>query len=179
MEEYIKYVVTFLSGGVVGTILNNVISNHKNKIQLMDCEYLEDDIISKLPIVYEKDSHKNLHSKKFKITNTTNKDIEQIKLLFSFEEQSKIVKHICTTKAGVNFPVGKIFKSQNEITYYLKKFNRQETAEFYFEIGDIQDNKFNVTELDILGVKIHYVDKRTNKRKDIVKMVHKKELIQK
>ena len=44
MEEYIKYVVTFLSGGVVGTILNNLISNHKNKIQLMNCEYLEDDI---------------------------------------------------------------------------------------------------------------------------------------
>ena len=40
MEEYIKYVVTFLSGGVVGTILNNLISNHKNKIQLMNCEYL-------------------------------------------------------------------------------------------------------------------------------------------
>lgn len=179
MEEYIKYVATFISGGVAGTILNNLIANYKNKIQLMNCEYLEDDIISKLPIVYEKDSHQNLHSKKFKITNTTNKDIEQIKLLFSFEEQSKIVKHVCTTKAGVNFPIGKIFKNCNEITYYLKKFNRNETAEFYFEIGNIQDNKFNVTELDILGVKLNYIDKRTNKLKDIVKMVNKKELSKK
>jgi hypothetical protein len=69
-----------------------------------------------------------------------------------------------------------MFRNQNEITYYLKKFNRKETAEFYFEIGDIQENKFNITELDILGVKINYIDKRVNKRKDIVRMVHKKEL---
>ena len=179
MEEYVKYIVTFLSGGVVGTIINNVITNHKGKIQLVECEYLEDDVISKLPIEYEKDSHQNLHSKKFKVTNTTNKDIEQIKILFSFEDQSKIVKHICTTKAGVNFPVGKIFKNPNEISYILKKLNRKETAEFYFEIANIVANEFNITELDILGVKISYIDKRTNKKKDLVKMVQKKELIKK
>lgn len=176
MEESIKYIVTFLSGGVVGTIVNNLISNHKNKIQLIQCDYLEDDIISKLPIEYENNSHQNLYSKKFKLENTTNRDIEQIKILFSFEESSKIVKHICTTKAGVNFPVGKIFKSPNEISYIFKKLNRNETAEFYFEIANIIHNEFNITELDILGVKLNYVDKRNNKAKDIVRMVQKKEL---
>jgi len=176
MEDAIKLIATFISGGLAGNFLNIYNTNKKNKIQYLECHYLEDDIISKLPVEYEQCMHNNLHSKKFKIINTTNKDINEVKVQFSFENQCLVAKCKSYSKAGVDKPKGFVTKNKNECYYKLKNFNRGEEIEIEIEIGNVLKNEFNVTELDILGVKLKYLDKRKQKSNNSVKMVQKKQL---
>ena len=176
MDETLKLIVSFISGGLAGNILNIFTTNRKNKIQFLECHYLEDDIISKLPVEYEQCIHNNLHSKKFKIVNTTNKDISEVKIQFTFENQCLIAKCKSYSKAGLDKPKGFITKNKNECYYKLKNFNRSEEIEIEIEIGNVLKNEFNVTELDILGVKLKYLDKRKQKSNNSVRMVQKKQL---
>ena len=58
----------------------------------------------------------------------------------------------------------------------IKNFNRKEEVEVNLEIADLNEDKFNVTELNITGVKVRYVDKRKDKAKKVVKLVEKRDL---
>lgn len=174
--ETIKIVVSFLTGGFAGAVLNNLVANHKNKIQKLDCSYIDDEVISKLPISFENIQHQNLHSKSFKITNTTNKDIPQIKVIFEFESNSVVTKSTSYSKAGTNIPKGKVYSKKNECHFVIKHFNRKEEVEINLEIANITEDKFNVTELNITGIKINFKDIRQPKITKPVKMVEKKEL---
>ena len=174
--ETFKIIVSFLSGGLAGAFLKHLLDLHKNKIQHLDCYYLEDEVISKLPIVYEDTKHNNLHFKKFKIVNTTNLDIDSIKIVFSFPKDSIVAKWESYSKAGLNIPKGNIYQKKNECQFVLKHFNRKEEIEINLEIGNLREDKFNITELNITGVKVKYVDKRKGTIKRPVKMVEKREL---
>lgn len=174
--ETVKLIVSFLSGGLAGAILNNIITAHKNKIQKLECCYIDDDIISKLPIDFGDTKHDNLHSKSFVITNTTNQDIEQIKIIFEFEPQAVVTKSTSYSKAGTNIPKGKVYSKKNECQFVLKNFNRKEKVEIDLEIANITEDKFNVTELNVKGIKVNFKDKRTSKAARPVKMVEKREL---
>ena len=176
METW-KLIVSFFSGGLAGALFNHLVSRQKNKIQKLECHYLEDEIISKLPIAFGDLTHNNLQSKKFLIKNTTNQDISQIKIVFEFESESVVTKWGSYSKAGSNIPKGKIYSKKNECQFVLKHFNREETVEVYLEIGNVNEDKFNITELNITGIKIKYLDKRKPNAKNIVKMVEKRELI--
>ena len=65
--EILKIIVSFLSGGFAGSLLTYFVNNHKNKIQELCCYYIEDEIISKLPISFGNTTHDNLQSKRFMI----------------------------------------------------------------------------------------------------------------
>lgn len=175
METY-KLILSFLSGGLAGAILNHIIAWRKNKIQSLNCYYIEDEVISKLPISFGNETHINLHSKKFIVENTTNQDIVEIKIIFEFEPQSIVTKCSSYSKAGVDIPKGKIYAKKNECQFIIKHFNRGEKIEIYLEIGNINENKFNITELNITGIKVKYVDKRKPTAKNPVRLVEKKEL---
>lgn len=170
-----KLVVTFCSGGLAGAFAKHFLDKYNNKIQRLDCHYIEDEVISKLPIAYEDTTHDNLHAKKFKIFNTTNKDIAEVKIVFSFEPQAIIAKCNSYSKAGADVPKGKLNK-KNECSFVIKNFNREEFVEVYFEIGNVQQDIFNIIELDIIGVKVRYLDKRKSKQKKPVKLVEKRDL---
>jgi hypothetical protein len=174
--ETIKLIGSFLTGGLAGAIVNNTISSYKNRIQKFECCYVDDDIISKLPIDFGETKHSNLHSKKFIITNTTNRDLDSIKVIFEFESSSVVTKWTSYSKAGANIPKGKIYSKKNECHFVLKHFNRNEKVEVYLEIGNITEDKFNVTEQNITGVQVKFKDKRKSKSARPVKMVEKKEL---
>lgn len=174
--ETLKIVVSFLTGGLAGAILNNLIINHKNKIQKLECSYVDDDIISKLPVEFGQTKHENLHSKSFEITNTTNKDITEIKIIFEFETTAVVTKWVSYSKAGVNIPKGKTFNKKNECQFLIKHFNRNEKIEITLEIANVSEDKFNVTELNVTGIKVDFKDKRKAKAARPVKMVEKKEL---
>ena len=174
--EVIQLIASFLTGGLAGAGLKHYLDYRKNKIQKLECHYLEDEVISKLPIVYEDTTHNNLHRKTFKIINTTNTDIPEIKVIFSFPKKSIVAKWKSYSKAGDNIPKGKIYSKKNECQFVVKHFNRKEEIEIILEIGNLSDDKFNITELNITGVKIKYVDKRTDTKKRPVKMVEKREL---
>lgn len=174
--ETIKIIVSFLSGGFAGAIFNHFISKHKNKIQHLCCYYTEDEVISKLPILFGDTTHENLQSKKFLLKNTTNRDIDSIKVIFEFESQAVVTKWKSYSKAGHDIPKGNIYVKKNECHFVLKHFNRNEIVEIILEIGNIVEDKFNITEQNILGVVIKYVDKRKPTHMKPVKMVEKKEL---
>lgn len=174
--ETLKLIVSFFSGGLAGAIFNHYISRHKNKIQHLCCYYVEDEVISKLPISFGDTTHDNLQSKKFIIKNTTNKDIDSIKVIFEFEPQAVVTKWQTYSKAGNNIPKGSIYAKKNECQFVIKHFNRDETVEIFLEIGNIEEDKFNITEQNITGVKIKYLDKRKPTQTKQVKMVEKKEL---
>jgi hypothetical protein len=175
--ETLKIIVSFISGGLAGAVFNHFLSTRKNRIQKLCCYYEEDEVISKLPISFGNTTHSNLQSKKFVLMNTTNRDIEHMKIVFEFESQAFVTKWKTYSKAGNDIPKGIIANSkQNECSFVIKHLNRNEKIEIYLEIGNIIDDKFNITELNITGIKIKYVDKRKPKEKKPVKIVEKKEL---
>lgn len=174
--ETIKFIVSFLTGGLAGAILNNLLATHKNKIQQLECCYVDDEVISKLPILFGEMQHDNLYSKSFVISNTTNRDIDQIKVVFEFEPAAVVTKSTSYSKAGTNIPKGQTYNKKNECHFVFKHFNRKENVEINLEIANITEDKFNVTELNVTGIKIDFKDKRKPKSKKPVKMVEKKEL---
>lgn len=174
--EIIKLIVSFISGGLAGALFNHLVSRHKNKIQKLCCYYVEDEVISKLPIAFGDTTHENLQSKKFIVTNTTNRDIDSIKIIFEFESQAIVTNWKTYSKAGYNIPKGNVYSKKNECHFVIKNFNRNENIEILLEIGNIKEDKFNITELNITGVKIKYIDKRKPTKSKPVKMVEKREL---
>jgi hypothetical protein len=174
--EVLKLVLTFISGGFAGAIFKTIVDSHNNKIQKLDCNYIEDEVISKLPINVGDTTHNNLHSKKFIIVNTTNRDITEIKIVFSFEPTAIVAKWNSYSKAGVDIPKGNVYAKRNECHFVIKHFNRNEEIEVNLEIANVNEDKFNITELNITGVKVRYVDKRKAKAKKVVKLVEKRDL---
>lgn len=171
--EYLKIIISFISGGFAGAIFKHFIDKHNNKLQYLECHHIEDEVISKLPIVYCEANHTNLYSKKFKIVNTTNRDIPSIKIQFSFETQTVIAKCTSYSKEGTDIPKGRI-TNKNECNFLITSFNRNEDVEINIEVANISEDKFNVTELDVLGVKVRYKDKRRPQLQKPVKLVDKR-----
>lgn len=142
-----------LAGGIGGAVITNLWSKFNNKMQKMDCVLLDEDIISKIPIITEAGEHKNIHTKIFSLINTTNKDIEYFKIIFEFDIDAKILKNDTFCKTGKNKIKGKISKP-NEVVFGVKKFNRDDEIKFNFDIANITNNHYNVTESDCMGFKI-------------------------
>ena len=142
--EVAKLIISFISGGLAGAIFNHLVAKNKNKIQKLCCYYEEDEIISKLPISFGETIHQNLQSKKFVLKNTTNKDIEQMKVVFEFESQAIVTKWKTYSKAGNDIPKGIISNSKkNECSFVIKHLNRNEQIEIYLEIGNINEMKYD------------------------------------
>lgn len=163
MVEVLKYVLTFACGGLSGSILTNVISWQKNKLQKMDCKYIDDDILSKLPIKDEDGiDHDNIYVKHFELKNTTNKDINEFKIIFQFDNSATILKYQDITKSGCGTLKMKKVK-QNECTFTIKNFNRKDKIKFTFQIANITNDIYYIAEDGCLGFKIKTKDCRKKK----------------
>ena len=158
-------------GGLGGVILtlstSHVVSYLKNKMQIMECHYVEDDILSKVPLKDENEIiQKNLYCKRFKLINTTNKDIESFKVIFQFDENSTITNCYSISKEGYNIhPIKKTKRNQNEATAIIKNFNRSDDIEFVITVANITENRYYITESESIGFKIICKDKRKDKVK--------------
>jgi uncharacterized protein YbbC (DUF1343 family) len=113
-----SYITTFLSGGFAGAVFKHLIDTQRNKIQVIQCHYTDDEIISKVPVTFSIGQHENLYKKDFKIINTTNKDIAVINITFTFEPAANITKVQVRSKWGLDVPKGKI-KSGKKNEYIL------------------------------------------------------------
>lgn len=165
-----------IGGGLAGAVLTFLITTYKNRIQKMCCHYVDDDVITRMPVVTEQGEHLNIYAKEFKLRNTTNKDIGHFKVIFEFEVQSKILKHDTFCKTGKNsFPVE--LTKENECVFTINNFNRGDECKFKFDIANITQDIYNVTEAESIGFKIIVKDKRKPHKKNQGKIV-KKEVIQ-
>lgn len=167
--ETLKYIGTLIGGGLGGSILTNIINKYSHRLQTMKCYYLEDDIQSKIPLAVEDGTmFNNVYFKRFLIKNTTNKDIEQFKIIFQFDNSGSIIDCSTSSKEGVNFhKIKRLSRNKNAAEASINNFNRGEEIEFVFRLGDISKNEYYIKEKDCIGFKIKCVDKRhsTNKSK--------------
>lgn len=162
MENALYYIVTFFSGSGLTVIISGI----KNRIQTLKCHYIDDEVLSKLPIVTgDGNTHENIHCKKFKLRNTTNLDIDEIKVIFQFDACSEIIESYCHCKAGYNYHKMKKGKTKNECQITVKNFNRKDIIEFTFRVGNIRENEYYITEYDSKGLRIKCSDNRKAHKK--------------
>lgn len=172
-----SYVITFLSGGFAGAVFKHIVDSQRNKIQVIKCHYTDDEIISKIPVAFTTGQHENLHSKDFKLINTTNRDIPEINITFTFEPLANIIKVQTSSKWGLDVPKGKIKSGKkNECILPIKNLNRDDEIEITFEIANLDTHDFNIQESNCVGFKVEWLDKRLQKANKTVKMVKKTDL---
>lgn len=157
-------IILTLLGGLGGSLLTLGYNSLRNRLQIMQCHYLEDDVLSKIPQRNEDDTIcQNVHFKRFQIKNTTNKDIADFKVLFQFDATSKIMECYSKSKEGFNRQKIRVSKhNKNEAEAFVRNFNRGDAIEYFFQIANIKDNSYYVTECNCTGFKIRCKDKRRN-----------------
>lgn len=133
----------------------------------MACHYLEDDVLSKVPQVNDANEiQQNLHLKRFKIVNTTNRDIQDFKIFFQFDSTAIITECYSQSKEGYNRQKIKANKTnRNEAEAQVRNFNRDDSIEYSFKVANVSENKYYVTESNCTGFKISCSDKRTDSKK--------------
>jgi hypothetical protein len=156
-----------ICSGVGGVIITLGYSFLKNRMQVMKCQYIEDDILSKVPLKGENEMiQENLHCKRFRLINTTNQDIKEFKVLFQFDDTSVITDCYTTSKEGYNRQKIRVNKvNKNEAEALVKNFNRKDWIEFTVTVANITNNKYYITETNCIGFKIKCKDKRKDTAK--------------
>lgn len=176
MEEIIKAIITnysILLGGVGGSCLTIIYNRWTGGIKKMYCCYINDDTITKIPILTENgEQHNNIYTKEFSLKNTTGKDISAFRIIFEFDADAKIIKQESFCKTGRNSIKPKN-KKHSECSYLIKNFNRNDEFRFFFDIANVTNDHYNITEADCLGFKIVVKDKRKASIKRKSKVVTK------
>ncbi len=133
-----------------------------SRLQKMKCYYVEDDILSKIPMRGANgDVTNNQHKKRFCIKNTTNMDIKKFKVVFQFDMSSTIIDCYSSSKEGVNYQrVKRNTRLMNQADAVVKDFNRGDTIDFYFTVANVTENEYYVRESEATGFKIVCTDKR-------------------
>lgn len=163
MNDIYKYILTFVGGGLAGSILTNILNWYKGRMQVMECRYTDDEVLSKLPIKQDDGIlHDNIYCKYFELRNTTNIDIIEFKMIFQFDRTATITEYIDKTKSGTG--KHKMKRTQpNECTITIRNFNRKDKIEFIFKIANITDDQYYITEDECKGFKIKTKDCRKKK----------------
>lgn len=176
MEETFLKFFPYLLGGVGGATLTVIYNVYKGRVQQMECHYLEEDIMSKLPItIQEGVTHNNIYTKQFLVINTTNTDHKEFRIIFEFDATAKILKHSDISKTGADKFKKKLLKD-NEYSVTIRNFNRGDNVKFIFEIANVSNNYVNVTEDNCIGFKVCFKDKRKNKVKSKLTFVSKEQI---
>lgn len=155
-------VFEIICSGIGGACITLIVTYLKNRVQVMTCHYLEDDILSKVPQKGENEMiQENLHCKKFRLINTTNQDIKEFKVYFQFDETAIITECYAKSKEGYNRQKIRVNpKNKNEAEALIKNFNRHDSIEFILTIANITENRYYITETKCTGFKIKCKDKR-------------------
>ena len=102
------------------------------------------------------------------IKNTTNRDIERFKIIFQFDASSNIVECYSSSKEGYNEQkVSKNKKNPNQAEAIVVNFNRGDEIVFHFQVANVDENKYYVTESECLGFRIKCSDKRVDAKHSI------------
>lgn len=151
--EILGKVFPYFLGGIGGAALTIIYNRIKNRIQTMPCYLVDVDTISKIPVITDTVTHSNIHYKEFVLKNKTNQDIKYFKVIFEFDADSNIIRQETFCKSGKNKLKGRNPKP-NEALFGIKNLNRNDEIKFFFDIANITQDFFNVTESDCLGFKI-------------------------
>jgi len=176
MEQILQFIAKnypYLLGGIGGATLTIFFNKWTNRIQEMNCCYVDDDVITKIPVLSESgEQHNNIYTKEFRLKNTTGKDIPSFRIIFEFDGDAKIIKQSSFCKTGKD-DIKPKNKKLNESSFIIKNFNRNDEFRFYFDIANVTNDHYNITEADCLGFKIVVKDERKPTIKNKSKVVTK------
>lgn len=171
--QFVSKIYPYFLGGIGGASLTLLSNKWTKRIKKMKCYYVDDDVIAKIPVLDESgEKHNNIYTKEFRLKNTTGMDIPSFRIIFEFEADAKIIKQNTFWKAGKN-DIKPKNKKPNESSYTIKNFNRGDEYRFYFDIANITNGDYNITEADCLGFKIVVKDERKPVIKNKSKVVTK------
>jgi hypothetical protein len=178
MEEIFLKIVPYLLGGFGGASLTLIVNNYGKRMRKMVCFYILHETIAKVPVLGQGGAtHQNLYEKHFLLKNTTGIDIASFKIIFEFDAGSTIVKNDTLDKTGTNqIKSKKNSEKKNEIAFIIKNFNRNDEIKFLFEIADIINDHYNVTEAECTGFKIIIKEKLQKNKIKPSKVVTKESL---
>jgi len=161
----ISTIFPYLTGGAGGALITWGITWFRNRTQTMMCKYIDDEILSKLPIQQDDGTqHENIYVKYFELLNTTNIDIEEFKVIFQFDKTATILEYIDRTKSGTGKHKMKRTKDKpNECIATIKNFIRKDKITFTFKIANINEDLYYVSEDDCIKFKIRCKDYRKKK----------------
>jgi len=173
--ETIEKILPYLFGGFGGATITIIYNKIRNRMQVMRCLLVDVDTISKIPVTTETETHSNIHYKEFHLTNSTNQDIKYFKIIFEFDGDSKILRQDTFCKSGKNKLKGKNPKP-NEALFGVMNLNRGDEIKFFFDIANVSNDYFNVTEAECLGFKIKAKVRMKVKKPVNTKIVSKEKL---
>ncbi len=154
--------ITEILSAIAGSALTLIIQSVRHRLQKMHCHYLDDEILSKIPqLGVDNTIQENLYCKKFEIINTTNKDIRKFSVLFQFDPAAIVKDSYTQSKEG--YDIHKIIKNKkfpNQAEILIQNFNRGDSVQCVFNVANITNNSYYVTESNCLGFKIKCKDKR-------------------
>lgn len=159
------YIVSFISGGLAGALINWYISYKRGRLQKMRCEYVEDEVQHKYPVKIDSVTYNNVHFKRFDIINTTNIDISKFTIRFAFDLHSTILEAQHHSKRGFSKAVKIDKRNKNECRVFFEDFNRKDNACVTFRVANITDNSYYCSEMNSIGFKIKCCDKRKDAKK--------------
>lgn len=157
-------IVGVFGGGLAGSLVTALIGHFKKKMQKMECYFIKDEILSKIPITGEDNVvHANIYCKTFKLKNTTNIDIADFQIVFQFDASADILECISRSKEGYNKQkIKKSKDNKNEARAFIRQMNRNDEIEFTFRIANVTEDKYYISEYNCLGFKIICKDKIKN-----------------
>ena len=172
-----SFLFGLVGGGLMGSIVTVIVTLYRSRIQKMKCYYLDDEVITKIPVETAQGKHENIYTKQFKLKNTTNKDIPTFRIIFEFGAQTQLLKKDTRCKMGNNQHKVKVLKG-SECSFTIKDFNRGDEVYFNFEIANINiDNDlYNITEANCTGFKIVVKDKRKKHQRKHGRIAQKAEI---
>lgn len=173
--DTVTKLLPYLFGGIGGAAITIIYNKIKNRIQVMRCLLVDVDTISKIPVITDTVTHSNIHYKEFHLKNTTNQDIKYFKIIFEFDGDSRIIKQESFCKSGKNKIKVKNPK-ENEALFGIANLNRGDEIKFYFDIANISNDFFNVTESECLGFKIKTRIRMKSKKPVHTRIVSKEQL---
>jgi len=177
MPAWLGYIITFISGGFAGAILNRIFHLRDKAIKKLTLKIIKEEVKSIIPVIVNEKNYQNLISKKFVLHNTTNQDYPELDIVFEFDKGSEIVfKEISSQKHGTN-KFAYTERKPSELVYHIKNFNRKQELAFSFEVGNITENFF-CSIIDNCGVDIIVVNSQSYNQPSISpsKIVHKIDL---
>jgi len=173
--EAISKILPYFFGGIGGAAITIIYNKIRNRMQIIHCTLVDVDTISKIPVITATETHTNIHYKEFHLKNTTNQDIKYFKIIFEFDGDSKIIRQDTFCKSGKNKLKGKNPKA-NEALFGIMNLNRGDVIKFFFDIANISNDFFNVTEAECLGFKIKAKVKMKIRKPVNTKIVSKEQL---
>lgn len=166
LTPFIKYGMTFFSGGFAGALFTWGITCYKNRVQRMKCFYMEDEVQSMIPVKVDGVDYNNMYLKIFDIENTTNLDIKNFSVRFVFDPEASIIDYVSHTKEGKSKSGISIHATKkNECSLSVNNFTRGDKIKVVLRIGNVSDNRYFITEYNSLSFNIVCKDKRKSKKK--------------